>query len=217
MCSRCVQSYESFLVIGEGIPEGDTVYVARRNKRDFADVVLWNACTGRGYDITDDDMPLQSIGMVASEENLWGNIQPNDKPSSMSFDFDNKTQWRPFFTPRFPRKQLASVQATKLKFRKNDPKYAENLRMDIHETLKVEFRSWRLRRRLTRIHNPISKQLQTALESLEQQRLEGVAGASNEEHLRGLERVTATYEIHGFPLHFAYTDVDSIVQVSAMQ
>ena len=44
-----------------------------------------------------------------------------------------------------------------------DPKFASNLEVEIHETLKSEIRQWRIRKHFTRWHKPMGRQLRPIL------------------------------------------------------
>ena len=65
--------HQSYLVLGRGMPEGDTVYCLRTDM-DFTPrlMVLWNASTGEGYNINDPRCPLVDISAVVSSSNIFG-------------------------------------------------------------------------------------------------------------------------------------------------
>ena len=45
---------------------------------------------------------MQDIGMVFDSKNVWANLQRKGKDLSyFDFDFDNKKNWKPFFTDKF--------------------------------------------------------------------------------------------------------------------
>ena len=69
--------YDTFIVLGTGVPEGNSVYVLRReiSYGRIRDVWIYNACTGTRYRFDDPRCPLRDIGCVANMENMWANIQ----------------------------------------------------------------------------------------------------------------------------------------------
>ena len=46
---------------------------------------------------------------------VWANVQRNDKPSQMSFQFTNAAEWKPLFHKGFPNPGLASIQVSILR------------------------------------------------------------------------------------------------------
>jgi CRISPR/Cas system CSM-associated protein Csm4 (group 5 of RAMP superfamily) len=57
-----------YLVLGRGIPEGDTVYIMSRTGEGNA--ILWNATTGVGYSAKDERCPLKDIAMLVSSPSV---------------------------------------------------------------------------------------------------------------------------------------------------
>ena len=68
--------YKSYLVLGRGMPEGDTVYCLRTDA-DFTPrlMVLWNASTGEGYNVNDPRCPLIDIAAVVDSTNVFGGLR----------------------------------------------------------------------------------------------------------------------------------------------
>lgn len=86
------------MIYGKAVPEGNTIYVLRRDIKNNK-VELWNPTTGEPFyfgvkefintllcftiskglqsdvDIQDIACPLQEVGCVISNENIWLNIQ----------------------------------------------------------------------------------------------------------------------------------------------
>lgn len=60
---------EAYLLLGTGIPEGQTAYVLTREERT-SDVHIWNAVTGKRYDATDSYGPLQNVGCLVGRDNV---------------------------------------------------------------------------------------------------------------------------------------------------
>jgi len=91
--------WRSYIVLGRAQPEGETTWVLRLNSATVpATALLINASTRRSYFAGDDSCPLRSIGMVASQYNLWANTQPFTEPWRMAFELGDETAWAPFFT-----------------------------------------------------------------------------------------------------------------------
>ena len=84
-------SQAHYIVLGSGIPEGDTVYVLSMNTNDSVHTVF-NASTGDGYLTSDRRCPLKDIALVVSADQIWGNIQDVGEPHKVLWDFDNKAR-----------------------------------------------------------------------------------------------------------------------------
>lgn len=118
-----IRNEELFLVIGQAIPEGDTVYilmraapvlsasratinVATNAKSSSLDNtpkgwVLINPVTGYIYSAADPHCPLHEISCLVTPYNIWTNIQKTSKPKDLMFDVFQLSHWRPLFGQRF--------------------------------------------------------------------------------------------------------------------
>jgi len=113
--------FTNYIVFGEGMPEGNTVYVMRRFSEEHARTVsehkhsveLWQPLTGQCYFFarktsssdsytyvrSNDPMcPLRKIHCVVSGKNIWQNIQQYSNPVLLDFDLTNTKAWKPLFT-----------------------------------------------------------------------------------------------------------------------
>ena len=69
--------YRNYLVLGTGVPEGETVYVLRQDtSKTPHEFVFWNASTGQGYAATDPDSPLKDVGMLIKHGGSGNDAQP---------------------------------------------------------------------------------------------------------------------------------------------
>jgi len=113
---------ECFLVFGNSVPEGRNVYVGRKNKKDHA-IEIWDPTNGecyffeREYITTkflcldcktgvrvdtgsmDQICPLKTVSAVVTQDNVYVNLQIEDSPSLMYWDFSLKKYWTPFLLP----------------------------------------------------------------------------------------------------------------------
>jgi coiled-coil and C2 domain-containing protein 2A len=110
---------DSYLVYGEAVPEGRTVYVLRKDKNEHS-VEIWcplngecfffelktptPTCCGIGggkpyltFRTQDPICPLKRIFNIVGDQNIYANIQKFDFPIQMKFDFSNKKDWKPLF------------------------------------------------------------------------------------------------------------------------
>lgn len=161
--------WRSFLVLGRGQPEGETVYVMRQRATatDLA-VVFINASTGRAYFAEDDTCPLRSVGMVASPDNVWANTQPFTEPWRMAWDLSDGRCWAPLFTPAhpFPGTDVLPLLQTPLQYRSPSARMAWALESEIASHLSGALRSWRPRF-VTRIRGDMTTLLRNLCYELE--------------------------------------------------
>lgn len=210
---RKSSEYVSYLVIAEGIPEGQAVYVLRRNtNRD--ENVLWNASTGEGFNVKDPRCPIQNIGMLAARENVWANVQKVNEPCKLNWEIENNLKsWKPFFNPLFPRAtagKLPSVQLERPFYPETSRELVVQVETDINETLKIQIRRWRSRRFTTSFNTDAGYKLRKILEKLERHK-QGEVQLSEKKHQEGLESLLEGKEIYGSPINMTFTDVDRIV------
>eukprot|EP00949_MAST-11_sp_MAST-11-sp1_P002635 g2635.t1 len=86
----------------------------------------------------------------------------------------------------------------------------EEAEMQIAETLKSEIKDWRAeQKQMTWMNQAMSRDLQETLTSFENEKL-GREEFSEIEHLDTLKKWASTYDMHGFPLNFSFTDIKSI-------
>jgi hypothetical protein len=174
---------QSYIVLGRGLPEGDTVYTLRMDPTLGglgSDISLFNASTGRGYSGKDRNCPLLHVDMIANGENIWVNIQQGNNetmgshPSKMVFDLEDPKLFKKFFTNKniIP-DTINYVNNAELKHIAPDIKNASMMERELQETLKNQFREWRQDNKkgglktYTRFDQNISMELKPLLESFE--------------------------------------------------
>jgi len=150
---------KSYLLIGRGVPEGETCYVLRKNV-DNGELEIWNAIYGEAYflgvqnivseflclkfnmgttinmDKADPACPLKEVACVANHENVWINIQDSNGPSSISYDIINPKLWLPFLgssktaAKLFPNGKVPTIQ-TPLIYEPTNLDYVQKLERKI--------------------------------------------------------------------------------------
>jgi coiled-coil and C2 domain-containing protein 2A len=232
---RSNSAFEHFLVLGNAIPEGETVYVMRRKTgaikaggEDFDDIMLYDASSGKSYSASDSSMPLLSIGMLINEDNLWANIQDHEQPHLMLFDLQNKKQWRPFFDEKFTKPDLSTCQQEDLAYSPINFEQAERMESEITETLQQDLRQCRedefgkhggLSKRggvYTRFDQSVAKAMKGTLEYLEKCS-RGEEDYVEETYRQTLQSVKglqglASKNVHGFPVNTMFTDFKSLTE-----
>lgn len=217
----------NFLVIGHAVPEGDSVYVLRQNTGVHPPQrVLWNASTGAGYLVQDEDCPVRDISMIVASDNVFANIQPvRARLCDLDWSFrTSTTAWRPFFQPRHSRESFGLVPCVQhriLECSETPREYVELVEREVRDALKVQIRRWRSSKSTTIFHLDAGRRLRSRLE-LWETRLQG-AGRSKNRETKGkrnteeqedeeeAKHIVPGKDLCGLPLNVTFTDVDTIV------
>ncbi len=125
---------KTFLVLGQGVPEGDTVYVL--TVEESGEHRFWNPMTGEHYAANETFCPLESVAAVANESNIWANVQLSDKPSRLKWDFAQSGDWLPLFGGNVSNPGLPSIQPSELVYAQKDHRAAKQLRERIERSLR---------------------------------------------------------------------------------
>lgn len=207
-------SVEPYIIMGDGIPEGATVYVLLVDHSSTSRL-LFNASTGRTYNINDSNCPLREVSLVMNDRNIWANIQENGAPWKVRWNFENTKDWTPFWTSRIPRIELSSVQTEVLNYDRFHRRFVSYLEGEISDQIQKSMRRWRAKRGTTRFNKIVGRKLRSLLESLEEQRLMGFpggVGAVIHSHLEALRETMANNDVFGFPLNMTFTEMDAILR-----
>ncbi|XP_065917029.1 coiled-coil and C2 domain-containing protein 2A-like isoform X2 [Dysidea avara] len=193
---------EAWIVVGRGIPEGDTYYVLTHS-HDGSTYWLWNATTGEHYDQLDTNCPLISVGSIFNARNVWANVQSYDKLTRMDFDVNNSGQWQALFTNK-ESTSLSTNQQANLHYNPTDPAILSKLQDRINFLLKKNFVQWRSRH-VTRWNSHCSQILQRLLPKFEVQ-----YSLSNNQTAE-LREFNAIYKMNGFPFNILFTSIADII------
>ncbi|ESO88285.1 hypothetical protein LOTGIDRAFT_219375 [Lottia gigantea] len=194
----------AYLLIGSAIPEGPTAYVLTEEGSDFW---FWNASTGEHFSYHDSNCPVQVVGCIMNQDNVWGNIQSYEKPVQMDFNIANTSAWRPIFSRSYPSPMLGSIQPEMLQYVATDKKHAEDLQERIEQHLKNKIMDWRSRT-LTRWNRHCTKIMRKLLPILEESRGQEIS----QHHLEELEKQFSAYKVSGFPMNMPFVDLEKLVE-----
>ena len=128
------------IVLGHGIPEGQTAYVLTSDERGGPR--LWNACTGRSYAAHDNTLPLVSVGCVFDASNVWANVQESARPAELVWDLADEKKWRPLIGKHAweGEHESSPVQHAQLHYRRTPDQLREGLEREIEDVLQREAR-----------------------------------------------------------------------------
>lgn len=125
---------KAYLVLGQGIPEGQTAYVL--TAEESGQHWLWNVVTGEHFNTSETFCPLVGVTAVVDECNVWGNVQSSDAPNRMKWDLTNGSDWAPLFGSHLSLPNLSSVQPTQLSTSQPDQRAATTLKDKIEKKIK---------------------------------------------------------------------------------
>jgi len=217
-------------------------YFFKRNDQSFTcfHLFTFNKTTVLDQEVSDHDYPIQEIGCVINNENVWVNIQSGVSPSVVIFDIENKKNWKPFlgeksYKTHFPEKKIETIQP-ELKYEKTPIEFVQRLEKKIQSEIakrieqerssneggKRAYRTKWERRFGDRLRNI----LLTSFESFKYRtRTTGTKstlaggqdiGKSKEDidQIKDdiLNEVPEGGDIYGFPLNMPFTDIDRIWQ-----
>ncbi|KAJ3093964.1 Coiled-coil and C2 domain-containing protein 2A [Physocladia obscura] len=206
-----------YVVLGIGIPEGRTAYVAMKGKQlaagigigigGGAEITLMNAVTGESYSVRDMHLPLKYV---------WANIQTHDDPPRINWNISDPKKWKPFFCKSFPKTEYKSVQIEKLIYRDLSARYCEDLSVLIENAIVSKIEEWR-GHRITRWNRLVGKKnLHPLVSRMESDFLQPLP-PNTPQHLtpiyQALAELKTTYRISGFPLQATFTDIKAIVEL----
>lgn len=220
----------TFFVLGKGVPEGDTAYVltvetsatiTHNNNHSYQEnrkcLLLWNSVTGEKYSVDDPLCPLQEIHLIASQTNIWINVQKHAQPSMMKFDLNDISLFYPLYNPtRDSNRMIAKeccdqkgkIQYKKLLYNKCSPNNSIRLEQDIRRAIEEGFSLWR--HKATIWDNSVSKTFKELLQSFEaSKKLDQALSDENQQQVLAI--VNESSAVNGFPLNFCFKDIEEIV------
>lgn len=195
---------KAWLLLGSAIPEGTTAYVLTEESDGF---YIWNSSTGRRFPVLDNYCPLQSVGCLVNNENIWANVHQYEKPAQMDFNMNNTAAWRPFFSRSYPSPGLGTVQPEALIYHPPDKGYVLDLQEKIEQLLKNKIMEWRSRF-ITRWNRHCTQIMRRLLPKLE----ENCGHAIDQQDLFELEDSFKSYKVSGFPVNVPFVDLNTIVE-----
>ncbi|KAJ3105635.1 Coiled-coil and C2 domain-containing protein 2A [Phlyctochytrium planicorne] len=204
--------YQARVVMGWGIPEGRTAYVGVWERGNENDIKLINAVTGEDFNSKDGHIPLREVWSVFDSENIWGNCGNYQDPARINWNLSDGRQWRPFFSSRFHKMELKSLQTETLTFKEIPSRFCRNLEHSIETAVATKMEEWR-GHRVTRWNRLCGKSFKSLVTRLEADHLNQVPTTNLLTSNTGLLPLRNVYRICGFPLHTTFTDLESIVEM----
>lgn len=126
--------------------EGHVAYVLTQETDEY---LLWNPLTGRCHKQFDPFCPLQGVDCLFDGENVWFNLQQNNSPMAVYFDYSKESFWKQLL----PKKnyqgtktqsiQVSVFQPEEIIYSDTNKSMVEDLKNRIERTLKCKIMEWR--------------------------------------------------------------------------
>ncbi|XP_042545554.1 protein CC2D2B isoform X2 [Dipodomys spectabilis] len=100
---------EALVLLGTSVLEGHVAYVLTQETDEY---LLWNPSTGQCHKQLDPFCTLQSVDCLFNDKNVWFNIQHNNAPMAVHFDYSKEIFWKQLLPKNFQGTKAQSVQVT---------------------------------------------------------------------------------------------------------
>eukprot|EP00071_Canis_lupus_P034145 XP_022267702.1 protein CC2D2B isoform X11 [Canis lupus familiaris] len=183
--------------------EGQVAYVLTQETNEY---LLWNPLTGQCHKQFDPFCPLQSVDCLFDDGNVWFNIQQNNTPMAVHFDYLKESFWKQLLPKNFQGTKPHTIQPEEIIYCETSKSMIEDLKNRIERTLKRKMMEWRPKQP-TRWNRQCTYILRKILPTLEL----GTGSFVSSEEESEFERLLQLYWVTGFPIQMPYTDVESII------
>ncbi|XP_006735795.2 protein CC2D2B [Leptonychotes weddellii] len=194
---------KALVLLGTSMLEGQVAYVLTQETDEY---LLWNPLTGQCHKQFDPFCPLQSIDCLFDDRNVWFNIQENNTPMAVHFDYSKESFWKQLLPKNFQGTKAHTIQPEEIIYCETNKSMIEDLRNRIERTLKCKMMEWRPKQP-TRWNRQCTYILRKILPKLEL----GTGSFVSSEEESEFERLLQFYWVTGFPIQMPYTDVQSII------
>ncbi|XP_047410349.1 protein CC2D2B [Sciurus carolinensis] len=194
---------KALVLLGTSLLEGHVAYVLTQEPDEYW---LWNPSTGQCHKQFDPFCPLQSVDCLFNDSNVWFNIQQNNTPMAVHFDYSKESFWKQLFPNSFQGMKIQSIQPEEIIYSDTNKSMVEDLKNRIERTLKCKIMEWRPKHP-TRWNRQCTSILRQLLPKLEL----GTGSFISSEKENEFERLMQFYWVAGFPIQMRYTDVQSVI------
>nr|XP_012622407.1 protein CC2D2B isoform X1 [Microcebus murinus] len=194
---------KALVLLGTSVLEGPVAYVLTQETDEH---LLWNPSTGQCHKQFDPFCPLQSVDCLFDDRNVWFNIQQNNIPMAVHFDYSKESFWKQLLPNNFQETKAQSIQPEEITYTDTNKSMVEDLKNRIERTLKCKMMEWRPQHP-TRWNRQCSSILRQILPKLEV----GIGSFASYEKESEFERLLQLYWVVGFPIQMPYTDLQSVI------
>ncbi|XP_051002912.1 protein CC2D2B [Acomys russatus] len=190
------------VILGTSVLEGHVAYVLTQ---ETGECLLWNPATGQCHKQFDPFCPLQSVDCLFNDKNVWFNIQQNNAPMAVHFDYSKESIWKQLLPKNSQGTKAQSIQPEEIVYSDTNKGMVEDLKSRIERALKCKMMEWRPKQP-TRWNRQCTAILRQILPKLEFYMGNFVSFEDSE-----LERLLQFYWVTGFPIQMPYTDVQAVI------
>uniref|UniRef100_G3T2U8 Coiled-coil and C2 domain containing 2B n=1 Tax=Loxodonta africana TaxID=9785 RepID=G3T2U8_LOXAF len=194
---------KALVLLGTSMLEGHVAYVLTQETDEY---LLWNPLTGQCHKQFDPFCPLQSVDCLFDDGNVWFNIQQNNTPMAVHFDYSKESFWKQLFPKNFQGIKAQSIQPKEIIYSDTNKSMVEDIKNRIERTLKCKMMEWRPKQP-TRWNRQCTSILRQMLPKLEL----GTGTFVSSEEESEFERLLQFYWVAGFPIQMPYIDVQSVI------
>lgn len=203
-CYYLSLGFSAYLVLGFAIPYGDTTFVLTKENGDF---YLVDPHSGKKCSSRDTFCALTKVYCLVGPDNVWANIQRENRVFMQTFDTTQSTEWRPLFSKSMPAPN-DTVHDLTLEY--TDSLDVTGLRKSIETKLMRKIGAWRTNARRTVWNKRYREQLAQILQDLEEDRCFEYEQKSYTDKL-GAD-LLAKYRVSGYPLNMPYVSIARIIE-----
>ncbi|XP_044791197.1 protein CC2D2B isoform X8 [Bubalus bubalis] len=131
---------KALVLLGTSVLEGHVAYVLTQETDEY---LLWNPLTGRCYKQFDPFCPLQGVDCLFDGENVWFNLQQNNSPMAVYFDYSKESFWKQLLPKNYQGTNTQSIQPEEIIYSDTNKSMVEDLKNRIERTLKCKIMEWR--------------------------------------------------------------------------
>ncbi|GAB1302404.1 Coiled-coil and C2 domain-containing 2B [Apodemus speciosus] len=131
---------KALVILGTSVLEGHVAYVLTQ---ETGECLLWDPSTGQCHKQFDPFCPLQSVDCLFNDKNVWFNIQQNNTPMAVQFDYSKESFWKQLLPKNFQGTKAQSVQPEEIVYSDTNKSMVEDLKSRIERALKCKMMEWR--------------------------------------------------------------------------
>ncbi|XP_065088356.1 coiled-coil and C2 domain-containing protein 2A [Ochlerotatus camptorhynchus] len=200
-CFYMILEYDVYLILGHSLLTGDSTFVLLREGSEY---FIIDPISGRRYNSTDTYYPLTRIYYIVNQNNVWGNIQKENRVFLTQLDVSKSAYWRPLFN-RSHDAPTGCIHDGNFLYKNSLS--VRDLQKTIERKIMKKIAVWRTHRK-TIWNRYISDQLKYALSGME---VDVCMDTYTDRHLEVFNQLFASYRINGFPINLAYTNLSTII------
>ncbi|XP_039444394.1 coiled-coil and C2 domain-containing protein 2A [Culex pipiens pallens] len=200
-CFYLSLEYDAYLVLGHSLLTGDSTFVLLREGAEF---YIVDPTSGKRYQATDTYCPLSRIYFIVNQQNVWGNIQRENRVFLTQLDVHKSGFWRALFNRSV---EAPSGCVHEPAFLYKSALGVRDLQRTIERKIIKKIGTWRTHRK-TIWNRYISDQLRYALSALE---VDACLEANTDRHMDVFNQLFISYRINGFPINLPYTNLSTLV------